>query len=37
MIHSPRQPVLDAEKSAELRDPLLQEIASFETDEALAL
>jgi hypothetical protein len=37
VIHSPRQPVLDAEKSAELRDRLLQEIASFETDEALAV
>jgi hypothetical protein len=34
---SPRQPILDAEKSAELRDRLLQEIASFETDEALAV
>jgi hypothetical protein len=37
VIHSPRQPVLDVEKSAELRNRLLQEIASFETDEALAV
>lgn len=37
MFHSPRPAALDAEKSAELRDRLLQEIASFETDDALAV
>jgi ERF superfamily len=37
MIHSPRPAVLDADKSAALRDRLLQEIASLETDEALAV
>jgi len=36
-MHSPRPAVLDAEKSAELRDRLLREITSFETDDALAV
>ena len=36
-VHSPRKAVLDPGKSAELRDRLLQEIATFETDDALAV
>ena len=37
MFHSPRPAALDEDESAELRDRLLQEIASFETDDALAV
>jgi len=36
-LHSPRPALLDAKKSAELRDRLLREITSFETDDALAV
>jgi len=36
-LHSPRPTALDAGKSAELRDRLLQELSSYETDEALAV
>ena len=36
-LHSPRPTALDAEKSAELRDRLLQELSTYETDDALAV
>src|ERR1700740_2664736 len=36
-LHSPRPTTLDLEKSAELRDRLLQEISTYETDDALAV
>jgi hypothetical protein len=36
-LHSPRPTTLDADKSAELRDRLLQELSTYETDDALAV
>jgi hypothetical protein len=36
-LHSPRPTELDADRSAELRDRLLQELSTYETDEALAV
>jgi hypothetical protein len=36
-LHSPRPTTLDVEKSAELRDRLLQELSTYETDDALAV
>jgi hypothetical protein len=36
-LHLPRPTALDAGKSAELRDRLLQELSTYETDEALAV
>ena len=36
-LHSSRPTALDAEKSAELRDRLLQELATYETEDALAV
>jgi hypothetical protein len=36
-LHSPRPTALDAGKSAELRERLLQELSTYETDEALAV
>jgi hypothetical protein len=36
-IHAPRPATLDPEKSAQLRQRLLQEIATFETEDALAV
>jgi ERF superfamily len=36
-LHSPRPTTLGADKSAELRDRLLQELSTYETDDALAV
>jgi ERF superfamily len=36
-LHSPRPTILDADKSAELRDRLLRELSTYETDDALAV
>jgi hypothetical protein len=36
-LHSPRPTTLDADKSAELRNRLLQELSTYETDDALAV
>jgi hypothetical protein len=36
-LHSPRPTALDSGKSAELRDRLLQELSTYETEEALAV
>jgi hypothetical protein len=36
-LHAPRPTTLDADRSAELRDRLLQELSSYETDDALAV
>lgn len=36
-LHSPRPTTLDVSKSAELRDRLLQELSTYETDEAFAV